>query len=750
MERMTNRRRPRAIFMAGTMVIAVLVLGAGIVAIALAPPESINSTSTGRSAPPATTVSEQTFSGLPDFQVLAANDLGMHCGNLDQRVVSILPPFNTLHAQIVMKTTPPQLLKSDQAEVVYSSASNPNDPALGIPPPSTVYKTNFWDTNPRTGNPYAFDAFNTHYPPGILPLFPLVPDLGLPVPDLQRLYLGDHQLTAGQQAMPSANAPPATQPYVANDPQLFQTFYDTFPFFINFPFGYTLTGIDIFAAEGIPAAPFDDMGRSNPYPVMRVQARAAPSNTLGLSTGTVLSSLDTVMPVSGEVTCGACHTSATDGGNGLATRGKGFHVATEFDDPQFGHVPRAVSIAYAWGLNVLRLHDLRTRTHLQNLTPVSCQQCHYSPALDLAHVGPKGPSDPDANGREQTLHHSFSDAMHTFHGKLKIKGAILFLQMPSPVGRSTALRDKILLKSCYMCHPGAVTKCLRGPMFTAGLACQDCHGNMPRVGNDFSRNVSPKNPGAFIVRGDYYTNPLTPRVPWANEPTCGSCHSGDALNNLAKLSDPTLVKSTDGIRLMRAFRSGDLNSKPIVAKNRRFAENQIGNKRQILYRLSLGHGGIFCEGCHGSTHAEWPNQVADANDNVAARQLQGHSGKLIECNTCHQAGSFSINDFIGNFDANGLMKGPHGMHPVNDPSWNLNHSEVFQDSATPPGTCQACHGKNLQGTVLSRMADDRFLPCDEAGVGLCRDTGQGAQVFLTKGTKVSCNICHEKPGTGGE
>jgi hypothetical protein len=138
--------------------------------------------------------------------------------------VSILHPFNTLHAQVVMKTTPPQLLKSDQAEVVYSGASNPNDPALGIPLPSTVYKTNFWDVNPRTGNPYAFDAFNPHYPPGVLSLFPLVPDLGLPVPDLQRLYLGDGKLAAGQQAMPSANAPPATQPYVVNDPQLFPNF----------------------------------------------------------------------------------------------------------------------------------------------------------------------------------------------------------------------------------------------------------------------------------------------------------------------------------------------------------------------------------------------------------------------------------------------------------------------------------------------------------------------------------------------
>jgi hypothetical protein len=64
---------------------AVLLLDAGIVAIGLAPSEfdqldqhqSIGSTGEyGLGA---------ALDALPNFQVLAANDLGMHCGNLDQR-----------------------------------------------------------------------------------------------------------------------------------------------------------------------------------------------------------------------------------------------------------------------------------------------------------------------------------------------------------------------------------------------------------------------------------------------------------------------------------------------------------------------------------------------------------------------------------------------------------------------------------------------------------------------------------------
>ncbi len=169
--------------------------------------------------------------------------------------------------------------------------------------------------------------------------------------------------------------------------------------------------------------------------------------------------------------------------------------------------------------------------------------------------------------------------------------------------------------------------------------------------------------------------------------------------------------------------------------NRRFAENQSGSGRttkQVLYRLSRGHGGIFCEGCHGSTHAEWPNQDPNANDNVAARQLQGHEGKIVECSTCHGNNTFTESDFRGNFDTNGWMKGPHGMHPV-DRSWVERHHDVFEDDRTPSGTCQACHGAQLQGSPLARAAADRTFSND------------GRTVVIKKGAQVSCTLCHGNP-----
>jgi hypothetical protein len=144
-------------------------------------------------------------------------------------------------------------------------------------------------------------------------MFPVQTDFSLPVPDVARLYLGDHQLVADQQNMPGG-----ANPYGHNTPQLFARFDTDFPFFIAFPpFGYTLSRLNWFAADGIPITPFDDFGRNNSYPLVRIQA-VDKNGSLSGSAGTVLASVDTVLPVSAEADCFRCHTSAADGGNGEA------------------------------------------------------------------------------------------------------------------------------------------------------------------------------------------------------------------------------------------------------------------------------------------------------------------------------------------------------------------------------------------------------------------------------------------------
>ena len=147
---------------------------------------------------------------------------------------------------------------------------------------------------------------------------------------------------------------------------------------------------------------------------------------------------------------------------------------------------------------------------------------------------------------------------------------------------------------------------------------------------------------------------------------------------------------------------------PIVATNKRFAE-ETGK----LFRKSKGHSGLACEACHGSTHAIWSG---NANDNVAAMQLQGHSGTVGECSTCHQSPP-----------TNGL-NGPHGMHPVGS-AWVSAHQSQAGSNLS---ACRACHGADDRGTVLSRMFATRSL----------------ASRTLTAGTAIGCYTCHNGPNPG--
>ena len=782
------------------------------------PTVSINSSSQscGLAGQPACSnqaVAEQPAPGTPGgagtYRLLVNNDLGMHCGDLDTRIAGILPPFNVLHAQVIRAggtgNVDPALNPTDIAGVFYSAASNPNDPALatGVTPvpndPNAVYKTNFWDI--------AIEAYDPFYPasPGdpFKPTFNLTmnPDEGLPVPDLEALYILGEALSFNQQNMPGI-----ADPYSANDPQPFALLVGTQPFFSTYfgvaatppGFGYDAT-VNWWEAAGVPISVFDDFGRENSYPVMRIQAKD--------TSGTVVATTDTVMPISAEADCQTCHGDISDGGNGLgvaALTAAGIGPQVAFNDPQYGDVPLSVSNEWAADQNILKLHDLENPTAPRLITgttedfptagdtpfkSVVCQTCHYTPALDLAQVGPN-----DVNGRQQSNNQTMSRVMHDYHGLLDANGKspgdtgydnsnLLFPLMPAPsategpsdpllsasLPENQAARLDVLDQTCYRCHPGDRTQCLRGAMYTGGMLCQDCHGNMTQVGNDFSKNMPD---GSFIVAGDFYGNggapTTTPRVPWANEPGCGSCHTGDFAND-GRTTDPNnpintpgsfVVNATDNygnsdnLRLIQAYTDASVCSPgadpaacpkmtPIVPSNKRFAEVTVGGGKPTeapsgnpkLYRVSTGHSGVLCEGCHGSTHAEWPNANPNANDNLTATQLQGHSGLIAECSTCH----------TNEWDNTPTLNGPHGLHPIGANTPFANKSVHGSPTLWPNGTsrsayndtdyvnnCKACHGGDSRststGTVLSRTFAQRTLKGNT----------------LAKGTPVACPLCHKR------
>jgi hypothetical protein len=410
----------------------------------------------------------------------------------------------------------------------------------------------------------------------------------------------------------------------------------------------------LFLAPGIPIFPTDDQGRPAFYPLLRFGAYD--------KAGALLGATDIVLPVSDETSCQNCHAT----GQVAAPTG----VLTWSTDPDLESQARR---------NVLTLHNARIGTNLQ--PPVLCASCHYSTALDLAGVG--GPSG------TQVGKPTSSAVMHAFHaGKM---GALN--DAPVPVGGAVPAATA---QSCYQCHPGAVTQCLRGAM-TSKVTCQNCHGAMSAVGGQ-----SPLLAGGSLDG----TNDGQPRRPWIDLPRCESCHAGDAMVKTVVASPPPLAP--DGIRFNEAFRAGDPSASPILASNTRFAA-EPGK----LFRRSKGHGGLQCEACHGSTHAIW---AANANDNVEAISLQGHAGTISECSTCHLSPP-----------TNGLG-GPHGMHPVGA-AWVSAHQG---QAGSQLASCRACHGADDRGTVLSRMFMTRTV---------------GGRT-LAAGTSVGCYTCHNGPSGG--
>jgi len=603
-------------------------------------------------------VSEQpapgsTQAGDGDNVVLAFNDLGMHCADLGSYPFSILPLFNTVNAQVVRKgsrgANRPQILDDGDVYLQYSAASSAVDPAgpgsinstsQNYPPGASadtalVRKSDFWDL--LDGQSIVAWLF-----PGLNP----IPDEGL-----QTVDNFDH----------GRYMPGISDPYYANQPQEFSGFIGSHNWF---------------TAQGIPMTSVDDLGRLNSYPLIRVQAMDSANHQ-------VLATTDAVVPVSTEVDCRDCH-----GFGGAAADPAARPGGPVFVSPAS---PDRVDVEAAAKHNILVLHDYKhASSFVAAGKPVLCASCHRSNAL--AEVG--GP-----HGMPSLS--SMSGAMHGFHGRLQVDELAQLIRNTSgepvliepavmtgdelpliPAGEGVSMEE-----SCFSCHPGKVTQCFRGAMFTAGQKCDECHGDMLAMGGEF-----------LMANGEK-------REPWADEPKCSSCHSGHGDDPVGRL----------------AFDPADPAATPIEFAGSRFAENP-----GTLYRNSLdNHAGIACEACHGSPHAIWPNRDLSANDNVPVIQLQGHAGTLSECTVCHEPNSFP----------NGTLDGPHGMHPVNDRNWIKSKGDYYHEDfvyKNGKDQCAACHGADHRGTRLSRVPVDRVL----------RDAEGKVRATVSKGDIIGCDLCH--------
>lgn len=282
----------------------------------------------------------------PSYTVLAYPDIGMHMMTQDFSEMCILPPYSTMRAQVVRRST------GDDPQIVTQGVSV-NFSIPGNTASST--KTNFWDFSDK--------------------LFPTLPHL-----------LPDVGLTGSTLAGPMI-------PESGGD----------------------------WALTAVPATPLTDKFQVDTTQLASVVVRDG--------TGSVLASTKAVIPVSWTVQCDLCHNTP------------GISVATD----------------------ILRKHDVKYGTTLEQQKPVLCSNCHADTFL-----GKRGVQNVKA----------LSHSIHSSHASL--------------VSSLTNLKNK-----CVACHPPTQP---RDPHKTAGMSCADCHGDMNALG-------------------------ATTRHPWVDEPTCASCHS---------------------------------------------------------------------------------------------------------------------------------------------------------------------------------------------------------------------------------
>jgi len=234
--------------------------------------------------------------------------------------------------------------------------------------------------------------------------------------------------------------------------------------------------------------------------------------------------------------------------------------------------------------------------------------------------------------------------------------------------------------ACLQCHAGPEARYVRGVHRkttnsdgSRALQCQTCHGNMATVG-------------------------AKPRQGWLDEPSCQSCHTGTANSNNGQ------------IRYTTAFETNGLWR---VALNKTYATqpNTATNGLPPYHLSGGGHGGLMCAACHGAAHAELAS--TEANENAQNQQLQGASGTLFDCSACHPTVPVTVTG------------GPHEMHPTGE-LWAAEHGGADWQKADQ---CEACHGNDLTGTVLSRMGSEMNL-------------GSGWAIGFWQGSQIGCYTCH--------
>lgn len=746
-------------------------------------------------------LAEAGVNSASDVVVLPYEEWSMQCASdtktmPNQRVIQA-PQFYNISAHVYQKALRPVSLGADIVKLTYSAASNPTDPTGSNIINSTSQNFPVGDSL-ANAQIQKSDMYETWTPPLITGQH-YYEDFENAIRSFMSFFSADFEkkLVAdegfySENRKPSENAehgqymPGIASPYAANDPQAFSGF---------------VAEKNAYSARWLPLTDIMDNGRVNPYPLFRIQAADANSEK-------PLAATDMVVTAGRDLHCRECHLIDRIGANPQIVRnndGGGMGGGTGSSVRGF-YKEESNSIfdqEYAAAKNISKLHEHLAGNLVGQIdgfvgedgtvypSQVSdCERCHsfnsqYAelksrPGFGTVSLGEDGAHCSGSQGKSD-----YSQEIHKLHAQLQYTATtndILRKENGYPdkwlPGNDTKTNPRTLFpvkdaetgailpmeQNCLKCHAGQREQCYRDRMYTAGVTCYQCHGSLEAVANMFKK--SQLNPD-----GNEY------REPWFDEPECGACHLGNG-NKTQKTSpdfysagvmrtafdetDPAATPRISDLANPDAARFAVPLSKPDFTHNivqyLKAPQNFQLDLQTRLFRLGKdAHGQVACGACHGAAHAIWPNRDPSANDNVTALQLQGHAGYIDDCSVCHSADAFAkfegLDGGVLRGDVKeGILGGPHNMHPVNDANWwkeaagdtigsKPKYKGVIKggwhnDYAKLPGVadedqCAACHGNDHKGTRLSKTPVDREFINEK-----------GKTIKVKAGTEIGCDLCH--------
>jgi hypothetical protein len=393
--------------------------------------------------------------------VLGWNNLGMHCMDSDYSVFSILPPYNTIEAQLIVGGR--LVTNGSGYTVTYQAVADPagsfNSTAMG--------KGNFYT--------YATALYGAT----------LAPEAGL----------------AGW-----------SMPGLSNTPQG-MVFEST-----NYPAPGVATPVNWFLALGIPISPYDDAHAKNAYPLMRVIVR----NTLSqpIATNDIVLPVSDEMDCRA---CHASGTQAPNNPAQPAAgwvwvsnpeRDYRLNILRLHDEHQFSFYPGLYAAALAArGFNPQGLY----RGVVADDKPVLCAACHSSEALGTASYS----NIPPLTASVHALHAYVQDPVLNLTLDSSANRAACYRCHPGSTTRclrgamgSAVAADGSMEMQCQSCHGNmsAVGSPNRVGWFMEPN-CQSCHTGTATHNNGQIRYTSALEAGGtprVAVDQTFATKPNTP------------------------------------------------------------------------------------------------------------------------------------------------------------------------------------------------------------------------------------------------